>query len=204
VDTQFRFQRAPWLVAGKSAAAVIRENIRIAAAALESRVQIKANGFRTPGGFHNGLEDRPDVQEMLLELGYAWVSSKYPPHPVGKVGSVPSDEVYAGIVAAQQAAQPHRYRSGLIEIPMSPISDVTAFRSQQWKLEYFLKAIGNAVDWAIAERAVFDFLAHPSCLVVEDPEFATIRLICDRVARAGAAAAQLTSLDRIAEGVGRG
>lgn len=202
VEAQFRFQRAPWLVSGKSAAEVIRENIRVAAAALESRVRIKANGFRTPGGFHNGLDDRPDVQEMLLDLGYTWVSSKYPPHPVGKPGAAPGTDVYAGIVAAQRAAQPYRYPTGLVEIPMSPISDVTAFRSNQWKLDYFLKAIGDAVDWAIAERSVFDFLAHPSCLVVEDPEFATIRLICDRVARAGAAAAELASLDRIAERVG--
>lgn len=196
VDTQFRFQRAPWLVAGKTAAEVVRENIRVAAAAIESRVQIKPNGFRTPGGFHNGLDDRPDLQEMLLDLGYSWVSSKYPPHPVGKPGEAPGEDVYAGIVAAQRAAQPYRYPNGLVEIPMSPISDVTAFRSNQWKLDQFLKAIGQCVDWAIAERAVFDFLAHPSCLVVEDPEFATIRLICDRVARAGQSA-ELTDLDRV-------
>ena len=199
VEAQFRFQRSPWLVAGKTAAELVRENIRVTSAALESRVRIKTNGFRTPGGFHNGLEDRPDVQELLLDLGYTWVSSKYPPHPVGKPGEAPGDDVYAGIVAAQKAAQPYRYPTGLVEIPMSPISDVTAFRSNQWKLDYFLKAIGDSVDWAIAQRAVFDFLAHPSCLVVEDPEFATIRMICDRVARAGAASAELVGLDRIAE-----
>jgi hypothetical protein len=142
------------------------------------------------------LDDRPDIQEMLLDLGYSWVSSKYPPHPVGKPGEAPGEDVYAGIVAAQRAAQPYRYPNGLVEIPMSPISDVTAFRSNQWKLDQFLKAIGQCVDWAIAERAVFDFLAHPSCLVVEDPEFATIRLICDRVARAGQSA-ELTGLDRV-------
>ena len=32
-----------------------------------------------------------------------------------------------------------------------------------------------------ARQAVFDFLAHPSCLVVEDPEFRTIERICDLV-----------------------
>ena len=37
--------------------------------------------------------------------------------------------------------------------------------------------------------AVFDFLAHPSCLYVVDPEFKAIELICDLVSRAGDRAA---------------
>jgi hypothetical protein len=64
---------------------------------------------------------------------------------------------------------------------MNPISDVTAFRSTFWKREHFLKAIRLGVEWAIEHRATFDFLAHPSCLVVEDPHFETIKLICDLV-----------------------
>jgi hypothetical protein len=32
---------------------------------------------------------------------------------------------------------------------------------------------------------VFDFLAHPSCLYVVDPQFRTVELICDLVRRAG-------------------
>jgi hypothetical protein len=41
------------------------------------------------------------------------------------------------------------------------------------------------VTWAIEHRAVFDFLAHPSCLYVTDPEFKTIELICNLVKQAG-------------------
>ncbi len=67
---------------------------------------------------------------------------------------------------------------------MSPISDITAFRAGRWKLEWFLKAIRQAVDWAIEHRAVFDFLGHPSCLYVTDPEFRVIELMCDLVRRA--------------------
>ena len=96
-----------------------------------------------------------------------------------------------------QDAQPLVYPSGLIEIPMSPISDVTAFRSNYWKLDYFLKAIGDAVAWAIRTGGTFVFLAHPSCLVVEDPQFATIRLICRLANEAGDKAA-LVGLDKIA------
>lgn len=196
-DLQFRFQRAPWLLGGLEVSEAIRQNIRLTTTALAARAQIAVNGFRTPGGFHNGLEDRPDVQELLLDLGFTWASSKYPSHPAGQPRAMPTDDVYEALLAAQKAAQPFVYPSGLIEIPMSPISDVTAFRSNYWKREYFLRAIGAAVDWAIAEGAVFDFLAHPSCLVVEDPEFETLRLICDRVAKAGPRA-ELVGLDMIA------
>lgn len=188
-ETQFRFQRAPWLVEGQTAREVIHENILLTNIALKERAGIKAAGFRTPGGFHNGLADRPDLQQMLLEFGFPWVSSKYPPHQSGVPRQEPTSEVYASILEAQKQAQPFAYPNGLIEVPMSPISDVTAFRSNFWKLEWFLKAIQRAVEWAIETGGVFDFLAHPSCLVVEDPGFETIKLICDLVRKAGDRAA---------------
>lgn len=183
-DIQFRFRRAPWLIAGRTPAEVIRDNIRLTSVGLEQRAGIAAAGFRTPGGFANGLADRPDIQQMLLDLGYPWVSSKYPAHASGEEGQEPPDEVFASIIAAQAAAQPFAYPSGLIEVPMSPISDVNAFRGKRWKLPWYLKAIRLAVEHAIQTGGVFDFLAHPSCLVVEDPRLQTIQLICDLVAPA--------------------
>ncbi len=197
-ETQFRFRRAPWLVEGKTVPEIVRENIRMTAAALKQRCGIEQNGFRTPGGFANGIADRPDVQRMLLELGFKWVSSKYPRHATGTPGDQPTEEVYADIVRALGDAQPFVYDSGLVEIPMSPISDVNAFRSNFWKLDWFLEAIRRAVAWAIEHQAVFDFLAHPSCLVVEDPRFETIKLICDLVREAGDKAA-IVGLDRVAQ-----
>jgi hypothetical protein len=197
-DIQFRFQRAPWLIAGKAPREVIVENIRLTTAALQDRIGIKPAGFRTPGGFADGLTDRRDIQQMLLDVGFSWVSSKYPAHPVGHPGKEPPRAVYDAIVKAQAAAQPFVYPRGLVEIPMSPISDITAFRAGRWKLPWFLKAIRLAVEWAIANRAVFDFLGHPSCLYVMDPKFQTIELICDLVKKAEGKAA-LVDLDTIAE-----
>lgn len=196
-ETQFRFQRAPWLIEGLTTAEIIERNIRSTTTALKLRAGIEANGFRTPGGFHNGLSDRPDVQAMLLDQGFKWVSSKYATHQYGKVGEVPTEAVLADIVRAQAESQPFAYPSGLIEIPMSPISDVGAFRSTRWSLESFLTAIQRSIEWTIQQQAVFDFLAHPSCLVIEDPEFQTIRLIC-KLAHAANDRAELVSLDRIA------
>jgi hypothetical protein len=197
-DIQFRFHRAPWLIAGKAPRQVILENIRLTDAALKSRIGIKSAGFRTPGGFPNGLADRTDLQQMLLDLGFTWVSSKYPAHPMGETGNPPRQAVFDGIVKAQEQAQPFVYPRGLVEVPMSPISDISAFRAGRWKLESFLKAIRLAVEWTIAHRAVFDFLGHPSCLYVTDPKFQTIDLICDLVRKGGDKAA-LVDLDTLAE-----
>jgi hypothetical protein len=184
-DTQFRFRRAPWLIQGKATREVIAENIRLTSAALKARVGIEPAGFRTPGGFANGLADRPDLQRLLLDLGFTWVSSRYPSHAIGEAGKEPADAVFESIVKAQPLAQPFVYPSGLVEVPMSPVSDISAFRGGRWKLESFLKAIRQAVEWTLAQRAVFDFLGHPSCLYVTDPEFRAIELICELVQRAG-------------------
>ena len=199
-ETQFRFRRAPWLIEGLTAEEIIRRNIHMTNVALKDRAGITANGFRTPGGFASGLVERPDLQQLLLDLGFTWVSSKYPPHPSGESKEEPTPGVYEAIVRAQEHAQPFRYPTGLIEVPMSPISDVTAFRSHFWKLEYFLQAIRQAVESAIETGSVFDFLAHPSCLVVEDSRFETIKLICD-MAIAAPDKAAIVSLDTIARRV---
>ena len=196
-DIQFRFRRAPWLIEGKSIPEVIAGNIRLAELALKERIGIAPAGFRTPGGFNDGLEDRPDLQGLLLKMGYSWVSSKYPAHPVGEPGKEPGRDVFEGIVKAQEAAQPFVYPGGLVEVPMSPISDIGAFRNGRWKLDWFLKAIRLGVEWAIDNGACFDFLGHPSCLYVTDPDFRAIDLICGLVRKAGARAA-LVDLGTIA------
>jgi peptidoglycan/xylan/chitin deacetylase (PgdA/CDA1 family) len=201
-DIQYRFNRAPWLIDGKKPHEVIRDNVRLTSAALKARLGVAPAGFRTPGGFADGLTDRPDVQRMLRELGFRWVSSKYPAHPLGKPGTEPTAAVLRGIVQAQAQAQPFVYPSGLVEVPMSPISDITAFRAGRWKLAWFLRAVRQAVEWAIEQRAAFDFLGHPSCLYVTDPKFEAIELICSLVKKAGDRAA-LVGLDAIARRAGK-
>src|SRR5262245_51870000 len=93
-DIQFRFKRAPWLIDGQEPKDVIRENIKLTTAALKTRAGVDPAGFRTPGGFPDGLADRADVRAMLTDLGFTWVSSKYPAHPLGKAGEEPPQSVY--------------------------------------------------------------------------------------------------------------
>jgi hypothetical protein len=199
-DLQFRFKRSPWLLRGLTVPEAIRENIAITNTAMKTRLGILPAGFRTPGGFANGLRDQPVVRAMLRDLGFDWVSSLYPPHPNTEAMQEPTAAVIDGIIAAQAKAQPFAYPDGLIEIPMSPISDIGAFRNGRWKLEWFLRAIRAGVEWAIEHKTVFDFLAHPSCLYVTDPEFKTIELICDLVRQAGDRAA-IVDLGTIAKRV---
>jgi len=54
-----------------------------------------------------------------------------------------------------------------------------------------------------AVRAAFDFLAHPSCLGIVDPEFKTVDLILDLVKRADGKAA-IVDLDTIAARASKG
>ncbi len=197
-DIQFRFRRAPWLIEGRAPAEVIRENIRLASVALKTRIGIHPAGFRTPGGFADGLTGRPDVQQMLLALGFSWVSSMYPAHAMSEPMQPPSAAALEAIVAAQAKAQPFVYPTGLVEVPMSPISDIGAFRGGRWKLDWFVDAIRLGVSWAIDHGAAYDFLAHPSCLYVADPQFRTIEMICDLVRQAGDRA-ELVDLNTLAK-----
>jgi hypothetical protein len=200
-ELQFRFQRAPWLIEGSDVATILRENIHRCSRAIETRLGARPNGFRTPGGFLHGLSGREDLQRMLLDLGFTWASCLYPAHPVGEPMTRPTEETIRGIIEAQRRAQPTRYPTGLIEVPMSPISDIGAFRNGRWELDWFLEAIEEALDACISEGLCFDFLAHPSCLYVVDPDFRAVDLICRKVADSNGKAA-ISTLDRFADRAG--
>ena len=197
-DLQFRFKRAPWLIAGKTPAQVIRENILATNAALKARIGIEPAGFRTPGGFANGLDGRPDVQQLLLDVGFKWVSGKSPGTVKVETGKEPTADFIAAVVKTQSESQPYIYPTGLVEVPMSFISDVGAFRGGRWKLESFLKTVRAGVEWAIEHGGVFDLLTHPSVMYPSDPGFKVFDLVCDLVQKAGDRAA-IVDLDTLAQ-----
>jgi hypothetical protein len=172
-DIQFRFKRAPWLMRGQTVEKVIEENVRITTEAMRNRLGIAPSGFRTPGGFPDGIAGRADVQRMLQTQGFRWISGKYARHPL-------EDPADSYLPAVMKQSQPYRYpETGLLEIPMSPVSDINAFRSGRWTLGRFETAVRRGVEWTLANNAVYDFLAHPSCLGVVDPGFRVIDMICD-------------------------
>ncbi len=199
-NMQFRFRRAPWLIHGKTPRDVIMENIRLTDMAMKMRIGVSPIGFRTPGGSSSGLIGRADVQQMMLDSGFTWVSSMARSVPVKPEN--PTEEDFLRVADAQKGSQPFVYPSGLIEIPMSPLGDVASFRRKEkkWKLVDFLKMVERNVQWAIEHRGVFDLLGHPSIMYVEDPEFRTYELICDLVNQADDRAA-IVGLDTIARRV---
>ena len=77
-EIQFRFRRAPWLIEGRSIREVIRDNISKCSLAMRSRLGVAPEGFRTPGGFRTGLTPRPDIQRLLLDLGFRWGQRQVP------------------------------------------------------------------------------------------------------------------------------
>ena len=196
-ELQYRFNRAPWLVEGKTPEQVIRDNIRLTTAAIETRLGVKPAGFRTPGGFPGGLADRPDVRGWLKEAGFTWVSARYPTHPAAAAGIEPDARFIAALVAAQEQAQPFTYPDGLVEVPMSPISDIGAFRTGRWKLPWFIRATRACLEAVIDKGQCFDFLGHPSCLGVIDPGLDTIRMILEVVEK-NRHRATLVGLDALA------
>ena len=193
---QFRFSRAPWLIRGRTPLEAIVENIQMTEIAMQHRLGVKPVGFRTPYGFADGLERRPDVQTLLLEQGFTWLSSKYK-EPKGLSRTRPAAADFAALARCQKNHQPMIYSSGLVEIPVAPLTDVMAFRSRKWKLDDFLKMIEKNLRWVFKHRAVYDFVVHPSCMYVEDPEFRAVDLICDLVEEAAGRAA-IVGLETIA------
>ena len=207
---QPRFRRAPWLIHADTPQEMIAENIRMTSMALQERIGVKPVGFRAPGGFPNGIADYPEIQAILQQQGFDFVSTKYVQHSVGNSGynpkftelrnDEPPNEVYEEIVHAQEPSQPTVYPSGLVEVPMCPVSDLIAFRTGRWRLEHFLKAIRQVVTQAIEKRYAFVFLGHPSCLSVEDPGWETLKLIT-RLVRESGDRARIVGLDTIARAV---
>ncbi len=197
-DLQYRFARCPWLIHGKTVPEVIRENIRMTDLALATRIGVRPVGFRTPGGSTAGLHGRIDVQKLLLECGFRWVSSMAASVAVRPENPTAAD--FDAVVKAQPASQPFVYPSGLSEIPMSPLGDVASFRrkDKKWKRADFLAMIRRNVGWAIEHRGVFDLLTHPSIMSIEDPKCETYEMICDLV-RESSSRAAVVGLDTIAQ-----
>ena len=188
-ELQPKFTRSPWLVEGREVADVLREQITMTAAAFKARVGGELSGFRSPSERPPGLSDREDLQRMLVGLGFKWVMTRYPPVNLGPAGKRPDATVFDAIVAAQGLARPEEYPSGLIELPISPVTDIHVMRALKWDVADFREAVVRCVEHAIAAGTSYRFTGHPSCLNVVDPQFTVIDAICHAVKRAGDRAA---------------
>jgi hypothetical protein len=97
------------------------------------------------------------------------------------------------IVTRRWGRYKRRWRSSRLFTRVSRVSCRTSLRFCQLPRTSFTHATVLS----------FDFLAHPSCLVVEDPTFEAVKLICSLVRDAGPRAA-VVGLDRFAARAGTG
>jgi peptidoglycan/xylan/chitin deacetylase (PgdA/CDA1 family) len=193
---QHRFRRSPWLVAGRKPAEVIEENIRLAHVAVKQRLGVECAGFCSPSDYREGLVDRPDLQQLMLSLGYRWVCCKSTGVP-RELGAQGSEQALQAIVAAQKETQPFVYPSGLIEIPRSVPADASLFRAARWSLSSYLEAVRRTLDWTVENRGLYHYVCHPALLSIEDPDMKIMDILCDTVRR-HAGQATLADLNQVA------
>lgn len=174
----------------------IRNEIQQTSAVMEQRLGVRPAGFRTPGGFTNGLDDAPQIQELLKTEGFAYVSSHYnlpislPPHrgyPIATETRPSPEQLQDAMRASIRSLQPYRCANGLLEIPMMGISDIWAFRVLDLERAEWLSLVELGVDIAAEEGLLFSILMHPSVLASRDPHAATARRVVERTLRKGGA-----------------
>ena len=111
------YANAPWRAAGLNALECIRREVRQTSAAITEKLGVAPTGFRTPGGFNNGLDDVPEVQDVLAAEGIQYASARFY-YPVDRKQPRPgADVLRRGMETSIDSLRPSRYPNGLPEAP---------------------------------------------------------------------------------------
>lgn len=163
------YANAPWRAAGLAALECIRREVRQTSNAIAEKLGAAPTGFRTPGGFNNGLDDAPAVQDVLRDAGMTYASARYyfPVDPNKK--RPPADVLNQAMAASIDALQPSRYPNGLPELPLAGITDIWAFRVLDLDRWEFINVLKHGIDHAHANRQALSLCFHPPVLAVRDP-----------------------------------
>jgi len=197
-DLRGVYDSAPWRAAGMTGQEAVRQEVRMTTEAIESRLGVKPKGFRSPGGFMNGLQDAEFVQKMLQDEGFWWISSHYNDGLFSNYYKTSSFEeihkldlatMVKAFNASEQVLQPYRYGngngsgSGLIELPLAGITDVVAWRGYGVNLGDWLELLAHGVDYAHKHNLLFTLTTHPAVLAAVDPFCQTIDVVLGRAQR---------------------
>ncbi|MBM3477055.1 MAG: hypothetical protein FJX75_27625 [Armatimonadetes bacterium] len=165
---------------------VIADEISSTSDLIEHRLGVRPKGFRTPGGFGNGLQDAPAVQDLLKQHGFAYCSSHYDcPLPTEKPFEWRVME--QGVGESLRNLQPYRYPNGLLELPMAGISDIHAYRVRDLDRGEFTRLLEHGVEVAARDDLAFSILMHPAVQAGRDPHGETVKRVVDRtIAKGGA------------------
>ncbi len=163
------YAAAPWRAVGLTPLEVIRREVRQTNEAIEEKLGERPQGFRTPGGFAGGLDDVPEVQDVLRDEGFRFASANYH-YPVDHTERhQPREELEAAFRASLNVLQPYRYPNGLLEIPLMGITSIWAFRHMDLDRWEFIDLIKAGVDYAHANKQIFSLCCHPSDIAARDP-----------------------------------
>jgi peptidoglycan/xylan/chitin deacetylase (PgdA/CDA1 family) len=163
---------------------VIAQEISCTSDLIEVRLGARPQGFRTPGGFGNGLQDVPAVKDWLKDQGFAYCSSHYDcPLPTEKPFT--RDVMERGVGESLRSLQPYRYPNGLLEIPMMGISDIHAYRVRDLDRGEYTRLLLHGVEIAAREDLTFSLLMHPQVQACRDPHGETVRRLVEKTMALG-------------------
>lgn len=184
-DLQIAYRTDPALRSGFAMPLdAIRSEIETTSEWIERRTGRRPAGFRTPGGFSEGLRDHPEVCEVLRAAGFHYVSSHYR-YPCTASPRPSMGELEQAMRWSLSHLQPYRYSDGLLEIPMMGISDIWAFRVLDLEREEWIRLLEVGIKHAAAEGLLFSILMHPPVLACRDPHAATLRRVLDKTISLG-------------------
>jgi peptidoglycan/xylan/chitin deacetylase (PgdA/CDA1 family) len=166
---QVVYRNAPWRAAGRTPLECIRNELRETNLGVREKLGVELRGFRTPGGFANGLHDVPEVQDLLKQEGFAYASSHYSFPVDPKVKHPPREQLECAMRQSLDTLQPYRYPNGLLEIAPMGITDIWAFRYLDLDRWEYINLLKVGIDHAHANRQVLTLTFHPPCLAARDP-----------------------------------
>jgi len=198
-DLQLAYSNDPSLLQGAGTPLdVIANEVSCTSDLIEHRLGVRPQGFRTPGGFGNGLHDAPPVQDLLKEHGFAYCSSHYD-------CALPTERPFdwsvleRGVGESLRSLQPYRYPNGLLEVPMMGISDIHAYRVRDMDRSEFTRLLEHGVDVAAREDLTFSILMHPAVQASRDPHGDTVKRLVEKTMSLGG---EVVTNDEIAVNVG--
>ena len=143
-----------------------------------AKKQLAWSGIGATGMYPNGIDNKPDVQQLLSERGYQWCSAKYN-------ADLPLDDM-----------QPYWLNEFLLEIPCAGISDRMHFGNAKATLEEFIQHCTNLLQQAQAKGLVYAIDLHPGVLAKFDPECTFVTALADRAVELGV---PLVTMDQITQ-----
>ena len=135
---------------------------------MEHKLEIVNIGLRGPGGYLTGLNNRTDLQQVILKAGIKFVST----HLFVPGGRTASEKIPPSIESISNS-QPYLYETGLPEIPFCGYTDRQFFDVDQGgkgNLEEWIEYLKKAVDFAYEHKLVYALVVHPSTSFKHDPE----------------------------------